>query len=330
VDDLIIAGSSKEITSRVKTCLKRRYAMKDLGDVDEILGCKVKVNSYLGTITIQQKKYTENILEKYLDKEVSWVDTPAVTKPILSKQNNPANDTERNMMQGIPYREVIGSLLWLSLGTRPDITYAVSQVAKFSADPGPEHWQAVIRILRYLHGTRSLGITYQAGTGDPSPTIETMIPTGFVDADYARDTDTRRSCTGFMFFLSDAPISWQTRQQPSVALSTMESEFMAACAAAQESVWLIQLLKEFTCKFNDPLIIYEDNKACQDYSKNSTNHQRTKHISVRYHFIRDLIADRIITLTAIPSEDNIADIMTKPLDKKIFQRLRAKFMTVIT
>jgi len=92
---------------------------------------------------------------------------------------------------------------------------------------------------------------------------------------------------------------------------------------------LIQLLKGFTCKFHDPIIIFEDNKACQDYSKNSTNYQRTKHISVRYHFIRDLITDRLITLTAIQSEENIADIMTKPLDKKVFQHLRAKFITII-
>jgi len=333
VDDLIIAGSNKEVTNRVKTCLKRRYAMKDLGDVDEILGCKVKVNLYLGTITIQQRKYTEDILSKYLDKEITWTDTPAVTKPVLSKLQGPVDESERNTMQNIPYREVIGSLLWLSLGTRPDITFAVSQVAKFSANPGPDHWTAVIRILRYLHGTRTLGLTYKSGlllgTEESIRTIEEMIPTGFVDADYARDTDSRRSCTGFIYFLSEAPISWQTRQQPSVALSTMESEFMAACAAAQESLWLIQLLKEFTCKFQDPIIIFEDNKACLDYSKNSTNHQRTKHISVRYHFIRDLIADRLISLTAIPSEENIADIMTKPLDKKVFQRLRAKFMTII-
>jgi hypothetical protein len=178
-----------------------------------------------------------------------------------------------------------------------------------------------------------LGLTYKSGlllgTEESIRTIEEMIPTGFVDADYARDTDSRRSCTGFIYFLSDAPISWQTRQQPSVALSTMESEFMAACAAAQESLWLTQLLKEFTCKFQDPIILFEDNKAYLDFSKNSTNHQRTKHISVRYHFIRDLIADRLISLTAIPSEENIADIMTKPLDKKVFQRLRAKFMTII-
>ena len=156
-----------------------------------------------------------------------------------------------------------------------------------------------------------------------------MIPIGYVDVGYARDPVTRRSFTGYMFFLADAPISWQTRQQPPVALSTMESEFMVACAAAQESVWLTQILKEFGTNFNEPINIYEDNKACIDYSKNSTSHQRTKHISVRYHFIRDLIMEGALQLIPISTADNIADILTKPLDKKVFQYLRAKFMHVL-
>ena len=138
-----------------------------------------------------------------------------------------------------------------------------------------------------------------------------MTPIGYVYADYAREPSTRRSCTGYIFFLADAPISWQTRQQPSVALSTMESEFMAACVAAQEVLWLIQLLTEFGCLFAVPFAIFEDNKACVDYTKNSTNHQRTKHISVRYHFIRDLVTTGILQLVPITSAENIADILTK-------------------
>ena len=242
-------------------------------------------------------------------------------------------------MKGVPYRELVGSLLWLSLGTRPDIAYAVSQIAKFNANPGPAHWQAALRILRYLQGTRTLGLVYRAQDHSPMHDVTTsispitkpnlLLPTGYVDADYARDTDTRRSVTGFLFFLAGAPISWQTRQQPSVALSTMESEFMAACAAAQESVWLQQLLQEFRCNFISPMIIFEDNRACIDFTKNNSNHQKSKHISVRYHFIRDLVQRQLITLDPIPSADNIADIMTKPLDSKPFQFLRGKFMSVI-
>ena len=334
VDDLIIAGTDTSVTTRVKDNLKQRYSMKDLGNVDEILGCRVHVNHVLGIVSMDQRKYTSNILSKYLDStEQTWLDTPADSSIVLTQDLGPLTEAETISMRTIPYREVIGCLLWLSLGTRPDITYAVSQVAKFSANPGQVHWKAVKRILRYLNGTRNLGLIFR----NLSPTskhifphtITSMIPTGFVDADYARDTSTRRSCTGFIFFLAEAPISWQTRQQPSVALSTMESEFMAACAAAQESIWLLQLLTEFGCLFTVPIPIYEDNKACLAYSKNSTSHQRTKHISVRYHFIRDLIQEKTIQLLEIPSKDNIADIFTKPLDKRVFQHLRAQFMHVL-
>jgi len=334
VDDLIIAGSTREVTSSVKQRLSNRYSMKDLGEIDEILGCKVHVNKVLGTVTVHQQKYVGSILDKYLDKDETKAETPADAKIILTLAHGPESDAEKEFMTNIPYREVIGSLLWLSLGTRPDITYAVSQVAKFSANPGPTHWRAVIRIMRYLLGTRTLGLTYQSAQDSNNITtaissVDVFNPTGFVDADYARDPENRRSVTGFMFFLAGAPISWQTRQQPSVALSTMESEFMAACAAAQESVWLTQLLQEFTCTLIHPVILFEDNKSCIDYTKNSTNHQKTKHISVRYHFIRELVEKKILQLTAISSEDNLADIMTKPLDKKVFHRLMGKFMTVI-
>ena len=336
VDDLIIAGSSKAVTDRIKMLMKKRYSMKDLGDVDEILGCRVHVDSSLGTVTMNQKKYTEGLLEKYLKPGSTWCDTPADNKLVLvptpSTDTTNNNSNNNNNSVDMSYREVVGSLLWLSLGTRPDITYAVSQVAKFSSNPGPQHWEAVHRIIRYLHGTRTLGLTYHAhqhGSDDSPVTLTSMKPHGYVDADYARDKTTFRSVTGYIYFLAKAPISWQTRQQPSVALSTMEAEFMAACAAAQESVWLIQLLKELSCELKEPIVLFEDNKACIDYSKNSTNHQRTKHISVRYHFIRDLITDKVLHLQAIPTEENIADILTKPLDKRIFQYLRSKFMSII-
>ena len=161
-------------------------------------------------------------------------------------------------------------------------------------------------------------------------TTDALKPTGYVDSDYARDIDTRRSVTGYIFLLAGAPISWQSRQQPSFALSSMECEYMAACAAAQEAVWLIQLLKEFTCNFFHPVILFEDNKACLEFVKNNNNAKRSKHIDVRYHFISDLERDKVITLsTSVRSQDNLADIMTKPLDKTTFARLSSKFMRVI-
>ena len=349
VDDLIIASSHMSLTERVKSGLSTKYKMKDLGHIDEILGCKVRVNLIQGHITICQKKYLQTTLQKFLPENATPISTPCDPTIILSTNHCPTTAADIKFMEQIPYRSAVGSLLWLSLGSRPDIAYAVSQVAKFSSNPGRIHWDAIIRILRYLKGTTHLGLQYKCNTGrtptriitdisttisEPLPkstsTITDVLPEAFSDADYARDTDTRRSVTGFIFFLGGAPISWQSRHQPSVALSTMEAEFMAACAAAQEAVWLRQLLKEFTCSIFNPIIIFEDNKACIDYTKNSTNHPRTKHIDTKYHFIRDLVQQDIIKLEPVKSADNIADIFTKPLATQSFLYLRNKFMTLIS
>ena len=342
VDDLVIAGSCDQIITDVKSRLSQRYKMKDLGHIDEILGCKVKVDRTLETITINQHKYLDTIISKFDPADLKMSNTPADFKLVLSKAHCPTYQ-ETTTMRSVPYREAVGSLLWLSLGTRPDIAYAVSQVAKFNSNPGLTHWKAVQRIFQYLYKTRDLGLQYSRhSVSDPhsittaiSPrypsinTTDALKPTGYVDSDYARDIDTRRSVTGYIFLLAGAPISWQSRQQPSVALSSMESEYMAACAAAQEAVWLIQLLKEFTCTFFHPVILFEDNKACLEFVKNNNNAKRSKHIDVRYHFISDLERDKVITLTSVRSQDNIADIMTKPLDKTTFARLSSKFMRVI-
>jgi hypothetical protein len=248
-------------------------------------------------------------------------------------------------MATTPYREAVGSLLWVSNGTRPDIAYAVSQVAKYMTNPGQEHWVAVKRIMRYLKGTSDLEIVYNGyrdietsgyfGGVLPTPTL---LPTGsvsdhmvkrpkispafYVDADYANDPDSRRSITGYVFVLAGAPISWQSRQQVSVALSSMEAEYMAACAAAQEALWLRMLLLDLGVDMVKPISLKEDNQAAIAFSKNPGDHKRSKHIDIRYHFVRERVAAGELTLDYIPTECQLADIFTKALDVTVFKRLR--------
>ena len=137
--------------------------------------------------------------------------------------------------------------------------------------------------------------------------------TGLVDSDHARYIDTRRSVTGFLFLLGCCIISWQSKQQASVALSTMEVENMAACAATQEALWLLRLLKEFGCQFTEPVTLLEDNQACIYYSRNPNDFQRTKHIDQKYHFVREQVAEGNVVLKKVKTSDNLADIFTKPL-----------------
>jgi hypothetical protein len=265
---------------------------------------------------------------------------------------SPQTPEERGEMAKIPYREAVGTLLWLSLGTRPDICYAVAQVAKFNDCYGPEHWKAVKRIFRYLQGTPTLGLKF-CGSNSSNDFLrrfnslnnvinlnntvfnkdsrhitdaDIAYLIGLVDSDYNRCVDTRRSVTGFAFFLGLCLISWQSKQQTSVALSTMEAEYMAACAAAQEAIWLIKLLKEFGCIFTKPVILLEDNVAAIHLSKNPGDFSKSKHIDTRYHFVREQVAAGSIILLKVDTKENIADIFTKPISNIMFTTLVALFM----
>ena len=293
------------------------------------------------------------MLVKYDIKDSRAVDTPMCSNVRLTKGMSPTSSQGVLDMEKIPYREAVGSLLWIANGTRPDVAFAFSHVAKYMSNPGMEHWDAVKRILRYLKGTQNLKLTYNGNrnvsvsgyTSGSLPLVNKfreakegtskqknnkrikVNPEIYVDADYAADTDNRRSITGYIFMLAGAPISWQSRQQSSVALSTMEAEYMAACAATQEAIWLRLLLKDLHILDHDqPLVIREDNTACIAFSKNSGDYKKSKHIDVRYHFVRERVAAGEVTLEYIATADQLADILTKPLDFPSFSSLRERII----
>jgi hypothetical protein len=315
---------------RIKNEFKNRYKMKDMGSIDHILGCTVDRNS-TGEYSISQQQYAKDVIFKYFPDSILSKNNPTDVNVILSTSMNAVSDTDIEFMNNIPYREAIGSLLWLSMGTRPDITYAVSQVAKFNSDPGPQHWKAVKRIFQYVQQTVGYSIQFKSCSDKTAITrfINMDAIKGYVDADHARDPDSRRSVTGYLFLLADGPVSWNSKQQSSVALSSMEAEYMAASAACQEAVWLDRVLRELGSTNDNTIILYEDNKSCIQFSKNNSIHKRSKHIDQRYHYIRELVAENRVRLEYIPTEDNIADILTKPLASDRFTKLRDQFMVML-
>ena len=353
VDDLLIAGTTLDTIDRVKQELKDNYEMKDLGRAHHLLGCEVNHDESTGTTYLSQYQFTKTAVEKFLSADSEMMDTPCDPSVNLSKTMCPESAQEKGEMQQIPYRQAVGTLLWLSLGTRPDISYAVSQVAKFNENPGKEHWRAVKRIFRFLKGSSKRGLKFYGirksneFTGrfnslNQLGNIEVIIyqngkrliseedileALAFVDANYARCIDTRRSVTGFIFFIGASPISWQSKQQISTALNTMEAEYMAACAATQEAIWLLRVLRELGCVFTRPLTIYEDNQACIHLSKNPGDFSRSKHIDTRYHFVREQVAQQTVILKKVETKDNLADVFTKPLDRKQFYNITNNFMT---
>lgn len=201
---------------------------------------------------------------------------------------------------------------YLSSTTRPDIAFAVSNVAKFSANPTKEHWSAVKRILR--KGTPDYGLQFSA---DCSSTC-----IGFSDADWAGDASDRKSASGYTFQLSGTAISWRSKKQPCLSLSTAEAEYVALSAAAQEALWLKQLLADLNVTQETPMIRNEDNQAAISMCKNPRFHGRAKHIDIKCHFIRDQANKGAIYAVYCPISDMLADMYTKGLPKAQFIKLR--------
>lgn len=235
------------------------------------------------------------------------VDLPATPGVFFTRDNKNEGSIQ------VPFREAVGSLLYLMLSSRPDISFSVNQVSQFCEKPQNCHWAAVKKILAYLKRTSEHGIRF-------GPELTSLL--GFTDADFAGDTDTRRSTSGYVFLLNGGPIAWSSRRQKCVTLSTTEAEYVAACEAAREGVWLKRLLNELMPNWSEPIPLMCDNMSSIDLSKNPRFHQLTKHIHVRYHFIRLAQEEKEIDVRHIPSKQQLADSFTKPLANPRFTDLR--------
>jgi hypothetical protein len=200
--------------------------------------------------------------------------------------------------------------------TRPDLVFAVQQLAKWSHDPHEKHWKAGMRVLRYLKGTKDLGITYTRGNANENRLL------GWADADWAACTATRRSTSGYISTLNGGGLSWKCRQQKSVATSTSEAEYVAASRASDDIVYLRRVLEEVGHKQTTPTPLYEDNRSCRMMSENPVSNERSKHIDYRIHALRERVSDGIVRLVDCASEDMLADIFTKNLPGPAFIRHR--------
>lgn len=216
---------------------------------------------------------------------------------------------------------LIGSLQYIALSTRPDIAYAVNQLSRFLSDPGQQHWLAGKRVLRYLKGTTKSSLLYKGYDQNRSSRIEV-----FCDADWAGDLDDRKSTTGIVVKLNGCPIVWLSKKQSIVALSTAEAEYIAIAMAVQEVIWINQYLSELNLKDSETPIIRSDNQAAIQIASNDTLHNRSKHIDIRYHFIRQIVREGGVIITYVGTKQQEADINTKGLSVSTFKQLRDKLM----
>jgi hypothetical protein len=278
------------------------------------------------SVDLSNNACTNLVVEKF--KEYIQSSRP-ITAPMqsalkLSKEDMPKSQEEINFMKSIPYRAVIGSLMYMATSLRMDILFAVNKCARYMENPGIKHWQAVVDILRYLNTARHGSITYQRPS---APELGNRLA-AFVDSDHAADIDDRRSTTGFVVFLNGGPISWATRGQKSASGSTAESEYKAMYEVGIEVVWLRNLMTELGYSQQDPTAIYEDNTACEVNCKDPVNHGRLKAVDTKYHIIRDWVREGKINVIHIDTSNQLADFFTKPLPPAAFLRLREHLIGV--
>uniref|UniRef100_A0A151UDF9 Retrovirus-related Pol polyprotein from transposon TNT 1-94 n=1 Tax=Cajanus cajan TaxID=3821 RepID=A0A151UDF9_CAJCA len=240
-------------------------------------------------------------------------DCKPVCSPTVSGSKLSRND-EGEAIDSTMFKQLIGSLMYLN-ATRPDIMFSVSVVSRFMENPKETHYVAAKRILRYLRGTTDLGIHYKRqGKTDL---------TSYCDSDYAGDQDDRKSTSGYVFLLSSGAISWSSRKQPIVTLSTTEAEFVAAAYCVCQGIWIKRILEELGVKLEESLSILCDNSSAIKLSKNPVMHGRSKHIDVRFLFLRNLCKEGIIELKYCTTEEQLADVLTKALKKESFMRIRS-------
>lgn len=307
VDDGLIAGENLDDIKRVLKHLGEQFEIKEM-DVGCFLGLEIQQRGDK-SIFVHQATYTNKVLCRFNMENCNSVSTPSDSNQTMEK-------FDKSDKSNYPYRELIGSLMYLSIGTRPDITHAVGMASRFLERPTIVHEKAAKRILRYLKRTLNVGILYLSS--------ETCKLRAYSDADYAGCLDTRRSTSGYAFILGKGVISWGSERQKSVSLSTTESEYMAASGCVRELVWLRKILYEILDENKFKIVLFMDNQSAIRLIKNPEFHKRTKHIDVRYHFIREKFERDHFTLEHVSTKEMIADVFTKALPAPQFNFLIKK------
>ena len=312
-DDVFGASSNEMEMNERKDEIGKAWETKDMGENEYFLGMRVQQDLDLGTIRFTQRPYWEHVISRFGLEHITPRNIPLPTGITLDNHMSPKTDSERKDMVDKPYRSILGAVMWGQLATRPDLSFSVSLLARFQANPGIEHWNALMHVVGYIKNTVDYGITY-------SRDYE-LSPHAYVDADYGGCRDTRRSTSGYIFLMAGGPVSWSSKRQATVALSTVEAEYVAMSRCAQQMVWTHSWLSEVDIKYALPGILKCDNRGAIALSKNTKDHGKVKHIDIRHHYIRELVQSGAISLEQVPSSDNLADLFTKSLPRDHHHRL---------
>ncbi|KAJ8764765.1 hypothetical protein K2173_009165 [Erythroxylum novogranatense] len=307
VDDLLVTGNNARLVEEFKQEMKQDFEMTDLGLMTYFLGMEVKQRQ--SEVFICQKKYAKEILKKFQMENCKAVNTPMNQKEKLSKE-----DGSDKVDEGY-YRSLIGCLMYLT-ATRPDILFPVSLLSRFMHCSSEVHLQTAKRVLRYIKGTVNCGVKFTK--------CQKFELCGFSDSDWAGSMDDLKSTSGYCFSLGSGVFSWCSKKQETVAQSTAEAEFIAATAAVNQALWLKKLLCDLDMKQKNVTEVFVDNQAAIAISHNPVFHGKTKHFNIKLFFVREVQNNGEVTLVYCRSEDQLADLFTKPLPMSRFEVLRQK------
>ena len=318
----------------IKAQLVARFNTKDMGESKWILGMRIQRDRKARTITLDQELYITKALEKYGLSECRTVATPELIGQCVTDDSDGASGPANKER----YMEMVGTLLYAAISTRPDIAHAVQQLTKHMQSPLQRHELAAERVLRYLAGTKDVCLIFgrsklkltssqQPSGSESSRVTRELSVDAFSDADWANDRFDRKSITGWVAKINGDIVSWASKKQRVVAQSTCEAELYAEAAAIQEVLWQRGLLNELNLPVQDGSMIYGDNQSTITISKNGIKSERTKHVDVKYHFVTEQINAGTIKVQWVPTADQQADIFTKALARPQFERLRKELMT---
>ena len=312
-DDTNGASNSDEEIKRRKEEIGGVWEIRDVGGTEYFLGMRVKQDLELGTVRLTQRPYWEHVLNRFSLTHITPRNTPLPVGIVLDNNMSPKTDSEKKLMGDKPYRPILGSVMWGQLATRPDLAFSVSLLARFQSNPGIDHWNALMHVMGYIKNTIDHGLTYSRDSE--------LSPMAYVDADYGGCRDTRRSTSGYVFIMAGGAVAWSSKRQATVALSTVEAEYVAMSRCAQQMLWMHSWLSEAEIEYTLPGVIKGDNRGAIALTKNTKDHGKVKHIDMRHHYIRELLKTGNIAMEQVSSADNLADLFTKPLPRDHHHRL---------
>lgn len=311
VDDIIITGNSLDMIEKVKYELMKEFKMTVKGDLKHFLGFEIDYDKGSGILKLNQEKYVNKILKKFNLENCKPVKIPIEPKLQII-------ETENKNKTNNPVRELVGCLMYLMVGSRPDICFAVNYLSRYQDKANESVWKYLKTVLRYLQGTKSYGLTYKKGENN----LE-----AYADADWGGDVNDRKSVSGYCIFMNGNLLEWKTKKQNCIALSSAEAELVSLCSCIQEYMWMKKLLSEIEMKI-ESCVIYEDNQACISIVENPKKMKRVKHMDIKWKYVSEKIKNKEVKLEFIDSQNQVADVLTKGLNKMLFVNHASKFFNL--